>query len=106
MAAFLNVITAVDTRERADAIGKKLLEKRLAACVQTEGPVSSSYWWKGKMETADEWRCIIKTTAEKYDEVERSIRSMHPYEEPEIIGLSIATGSATCLDWIEDSIRW
>ncbi len=105
MAAFLQVITTVDTRERADAIGKRLLENRLAACAQTEGPVSSSYWWQGRIETAEEWRCIVKTTAGKFDEVERAIRSMHPYDEPEIVGLPIATGSASYLGWIEDSLR-
>jgi periplasmic divalent cation tolerance protein len=105
MAGCLQVITTIDTREHADAIGKKLLEKRLAACVQTEGPTSSSYWWNGEIETAEEWRCIIKTTAEKYDEVERTIRSLHPYEEPEMIGLPITAGSATYLKWIEDSVR-
>jgi periplasmic divalent cation tolerance protein len=57
------------------------------------------------METAEEWRCIIKTTVEKYDEVERTVRSNHPYEEPEIIGLTIAVGSSTYLKWIEDSLE-
>jgi periplasmic divalent cation tolerance protein len=104
MAVCLQVITTIDTKERADTIGKKLLEKRLAACVQIEGPISSSYWWKGEIETAEEWRCIIKTTVEKYDEVERTVRSIHPYEEPEIIGLAIAAGSSTYLRWIEASL--
>jgi periplasmic divalent cation tolerance protein len=105
MAGCIQVITTIDTKEHADAIGKKLLGERLAACVQTEGPINSSYWWKGAIETAEEWRCIIKTTAEKYDQVEGSIRSIHPYEEPEIIVLSIASGSPTYLKWIEDALR-
>jgi len=105
MARCLQVVTMIDTKEHADAIGTKLLEKRIAACVQTEGPVSSSYWWKSKMETSEEWRCIIKTTEEKYGEVERTIRAFHPYEEPEIVGLPITVGSASFLKWIEDSVR-
>ena len=105
MAGCLQVVTTIDTKEHADAIGKKLLEKRPAACVQIEGPISSSYWWKGEMETAEEWRCIIKTTAEKYDEVERTVRCNHPYEEPEIIGLAIAAGSSSYLEWIKDTIE-
>jgi periplasmic divalent cation tolerance protein len=104
MAGCLQVVTTIDTKEHADAIGKKLLEKRLAACVQIEGPISSSYWWKGEMENAEEWRCIIKTTVEKYDEVERTVRSNHPYEEPEIVGLAITVGSSTYLKWIEDTL--
>jgi periplasmic divalent cation tolerance protein len=104
MARSLQVVTTIDTREHADSIGKELLEKRLAACVQTEGPISSSYWWKGEIETAEEWRCIMKTTVEKY-EVKRTVRSMHPYEEPEIFGLTIASGSSTYLKWIYDSLE-
>jgi len=104
MAGCLQVITTIDTKERADAIGKRLLEEQLAACVQTEGPISSSYWWKGEIETAEEWRCTIKTTVERYDEVERTIRSIHSYEEPEIISLTITAGSSTYLKWIEDSL--
>ena len=57
------------------------------------------------METAEEWRCIIKTTVEKYNEVEQTIRSFHPYEEPEIVGLPITAGSLTYLKWIEDSVK-
>ena len=103
MASCMHVITTIDTKERADAIAKRLLEERLAACVQIKGPISSSYWWKGKMETVEEWRCIVKTTAEKYGQVERTIRSVHHYEEPEIIGFSITAGSPSYLAWIEDS---
>ena len=105
MAGCLQVVTMIDTKEHAAAIGMKLLENRIAACVQTEGPISSSYWWKNKIETSEEWRCIIKTTAKKYDEVERTIRSLHPYEEPEIIGQPITAGSVTYLKWIEDSLK-
>ena len=104
MASCMHVITTIDTKERADAIGKRLLEERLAACVQIEGPISSSYWWKGEVETAEEWRCSIKTTVEKYSEVERTVRSNHPYEEPEIVGLAITVGSSTYLKWIEDTL--
>jgi periplasmic divalent cation tolerance protein len=105
MVGCLQVTTTVDTKERANEIGRTLLEKRLAACVQTEGPTSSSYWWKDEIETAEEWRCIIKTTVEKYEEIERTIRSIHPYEEPEIIGLTITAGSGTYLKWIQESVR-
>jgi len=105
MAGCLQVITTIDTREHADAIALKLLQKQLAACVQIEGPISSSYRWNDEIKNSTWWRCIIKTTAEKYDEVERTIRSFHPYEEPEIIGFPIAAGSFTYLKWIEDSVK-
>jgi periplasmic divalent cation tolerance protein len=101
----MQVVTMAETKEQAEAIGKRLLEGKLAACIQIEGPMSSSYWRQGKIETAEEWRCTIKTTIEKYDQVEQSIRSIHPYEEPEILAFRIEAGSQTYLKWLEDNVR-
>jgi periplasmic divalent cation tolerance protein len=82
MTEFIQVVTTVDTKERADTIARRLLEGRLAGCVQVAGPISSSYWWKGRLETAAEWFCVVKTSAGLYDEVEAAIRAVHTYEFP------------------------
>lgn len=101
----IQVVTTVDTRENADKIARCLLDCRLAGCVQVDGPIASSYWWQGKVETAEEWRCVIKTTAARYAEVEREIRAAHPYEEPEILAVRAVAGSVTYLAWLADSVR-
>jgi periplasmic divalent cation tolerance protein len=101
----LQVITTVDTKEHATAIAQGILEGHLAACVQILGPILSSYWWRGKIEDAEEWHCIIKTASKKYAELERTIRSLHSYEEPEIVAFPIIAGSRTYLQWIEDSVK-
>ncbi len=80
----INVVTTVDTRETLERIGRLLLEKRLVACLQVIGPVRSVYWWKGRLEEAEEWIGIMKTRRELYVDVEKEIRALHPYEVPQI----------------------
>ena len=100
MSDFLQVITLVGDRQVADAIATRLIAGRLAACVQTLGPVGSTYRWQGQIERSDEWMCVIKTTAERFASVETTIRELHPYDLPEIIATPIVTGSPEYLAWI------
>lgn len=96
----VQVMTAVDSREAADRIARGLLEARLAACVQVIGPVRSRYWWKGAIEQAEEWVCLVKTRHGLYAEVERAIIAAHPYETPEVLAIPVIEGSATYLGWL------
>lgn len=100
MEGFIQVTTTTEKREDADRIARTLVERRLAACVQIVGPITSVYRWKGKIETAGEWLCLIKSRAESYGAVEQAIRSLHPYELPEIIAVPVAAGSRDYLDWL------
>ena len=68
--------------------------------MQVLGPVESRYWWGGTVETATEWLCVAKTTADRYDEVEAAIRSAHSYDVPEILALPVVRGSAPYLRWL------
>ena len=103
MNEFIQVLTTTDHPERAETIATELLQRKLAACVQIGGPIASRYWWKGRLETAQEWVCVIKTRRSLYADIERQIRSIHPYETPEIIALPIVDGSRQYLSWIADS---
>lgn len=100
MSEFIQVSTAIDSEEGARKIAQALVERRLAACVHVAGPVSSTYWWQGKMEVAREWTCLAKTRRELYARVEQAMRELHPYDEPEIVALPIVEGSQSYLDWI------
>lgn len=51
----IQVQTTIENRQDAERIAKALVERRLAACVQIVGPITSTYWWKGSIETAEEW---------------------------------------------------
>jgi periplasmic divalent cation tolerance protein len=93
-------MTTIDSETGAQTIARTLVERRLAACVQVSGPISSTYWWQGKLETAQEWTCAAKTRKELYTDVEEALREIHPYDEPEIIALPIENGSQGYLAWI------
>jgi periplasmic divalent cation tolerance protein len=103
MPDFIQVVTTAATKEHAVEIAQHLLNRRLAGCVQIGGPILSSYWWEGKLETAEEWYCVIKTTAERYPEVEAQIRAVHQYDVPEILAFPVAFGSRSYLDWLADA---
>ncbi len=76
MKTYLQVVTTTEKREDAEKIAKALVEQRLVACVQIVGPISSTYWWKGNIETAQEWLCLMKTGKDLYDETHWFIQKM------------------------------
>ena len=104
MAEHVQVITTAGGREAAAAIGRAMVEKRLAACAQLIGPVTSTYRWKGKVETAEEWMCLMKTRSDLYRALERAICEAHPYEVPEVIAVPVEAGSAAYLKWLDEQV--
>lgn len=99
------VITTSDRAETLDQIARESVSQQLAACCQIAGPITSHYVWEGKPETSTEWRCQIKTTLDAYDQLERLIKELHPYDEPEIIYFRIDGGSESYLEWLRKSVR-
>lgn len=102
MNSFVQVITTTPDRAMAVAIAAELVARRLAACVQVGGPVTSTYRWRGNIETAEEWVCRAKCRAEHFDAVERAIAELHSYDVPEIIAVPIIAGSGRYLDWLAE----
>jgi len=104
MKSYLQVTTTTETKEQAQTIAQHLVETKLAVCVQITGPITSIYRWKGKLENAQEWLCLIKTRDDLYNKVEAAIKSKHPYETPEIIAVPIVKGSKEYLSWLDDEL--
>ena len=104
MKSYVQISTTTATKEQAEKIVQHLVETKLAACVQINGPITSIYRWKGKVENAQEWLCLIKTREDLFDKVEAAIKSQHPYETPEIIAVPIVKGSKEYLNWIDDEL--
>ncbi len=101
MTEFIQVSTSVDSEERADKIARRLLDERVASCVQVLGPIQSQYWWNGRNERAREWICFIKARARDYRRIEASIKKVHPYDAPEILAFPVLRGNAEYLNWIK-----
>lgn len=96
----LIVVTNVPNRDVALKIARTLIERKLAACVNILAECTSVYRWKGQLETAAEVPLLIKTRAAIYDDVEAAIKSLHPYELPEIVAVPIERGLSDYLEWI------
>jgi periplasmic divalent cation tolerance protein len=98
------VLVTVPTLEAAQLVAEVLLKKRLAACVNTVGPVSSTFLWKGDIEKASEYLLLIKTRRDLFSELTSAVQSVHSYELPEILGLPIALGEEAYLSWIDAEV--
>jgi periplasmic divalent cation tolerance protein len=94
----LLVLTNLPDRAAAEKIADLVIEKRLAACVNILA-CRSVYRWKGAVQHDEEHPLLIKTTADRYAELEATIRGAHPYELPEIIAVPIER-LAAYLDWV------
>jgi len=96
----LLVITNLPNRESAMQIAERLVEERLAACVNVLGECTSVYRWQGAVQREPEVPLFIKTLPEAYGRVEAAIRALHPYELPEIVAVPISAGLAGYLEWV------
>jgi len=94
------VITNLPDREAARRLAEKLVEDRLAACVNILAPCESVYRWQGRIETTQEVPLLIKTLGVHYGKLEKTIRQYHPYELPEIIAVPLAAVLPTYLEWL------
>ena len=105
MEAALLVITNLADADSARIMARALVERRLAACVNLLPAVQSVYRWRNAIEEAAEVTLVIKTTGARYAELEQAIKSLHPYELPEIIAVPVSAGLPAYLDWIAQETR-
>ncbi|MCL2382191.1 MAG: divalent-cation tolerance protein CutA [Treponema sp.] len=92
-------VTTAGDKDSARAIGRLLVEKRLAACVQMI-PIESIYVWQGKVCEEGETAMLIKSKTSLFGEIKALIRENHGYEVPEIIQIPITGGLPEYLQWI------
>jgi periplasmic divalent cation tolerance protein len=101
----LLVLTNVPDATAAKALARRLVEQRLAACVNILPGVQSVYQWQGAIEEVSEVTLLVKTVQSRYAELEAAIRAGHPYQVPEIIALPITAGLPQYLDWITQETK-
>lgn len=99
------VLTTAGSNDEARRIGRALVERLLAACVNIVPQVGSIYRWEGEIEEAEEWLLIVKTTRTAFERVRAAILELHSYELPECICVSIEEGSLQYLSWIGQSVK-
>ncbi len=105
MTDFQIILCTCADREQAERIAHRLVELRLAACVNIFPGVQSIYRWQGAVESAAEALILIKTSARLSQEVQSTITGLHRYEVPEFLVLPVSGGSESYLAWLEASLR-
>jgi periplasmic divalent cation tolerance protein len=98
--SFCVVTTTVDSAEVAAGLADAVVRTRAAACAQVSGPITSTYWWQGEVQTSTEWTVTFKSTRAAYPRIVQLLSAHHPYDVPEIICTPIVDGSAAYLDWV------
>lgn len=87
----------------AEEIAKRVIEERLAACVNIT-PVRSVYRWDGRVVSDDEQLLICKTTADVSGDLIQRIEAIHSYDVPEILVIPVPEGSQPYLDWVRSEV--
>ena len=103
-ANYIIVMITCSSKREAGKIKKLLLEKRKVACVNIISTVHSSFWWKGKIDSALEVLMLAKTKSNNLKEIVRLVKKIHKYDVPEIIALPIIGGNEEYLEWINGSV--
>jgi len=96
------VLTTVPANA-ADELASRLVDERLAACVNVQAPMTSTYRWKGRVEREEECQLVAKTSASRLPDLERRIHELHPYELPEFIVIRAAATSAGYGAWVSEA---
>ena len=89
---------------KGQEIAQKIVEERLAACVNIVPSIRSIYLWQGKIENEEEQLLIVKTHKSRWKEFESRMKEIHPYDVPEIICFSVEDGYAPYLDWLRTNV--
>ncbi len=98
------VVFITAPRGKGREIARRLLEERLAACVNI-APVSSMYWWEGRIEEDEEELLIVKTSMERLGELVEAVKRVHPYSVPEVLALPVAACLGSYCRWARGETR-
>jgi periplasmic divalent cation tolerance protein len=104
MSGIAIVMSTAGSKSEATRIGRELVERRLAACVNVLPNVVSIYRWEGSVQTDSEWLLLVKTRANRFNDVRSAIVELHSYELPEIVMIEPSRVDPAYRAWIDDSL--
>ncbi len=99
----ISITSTVGAAEDAQRLAAALVDQRLAACVQVDGPMQSHYHWDGKPCCEPEWRLTLKTTASRLPAIEAFMATQHPYELPQLLWQPVSA-SAAYARWVREQV--
>jgi len=97
---YVIIVVTTPSKQEAEKIAQHLLDKRLIACANIIGPVSSLFCWSGKTEHAEEYLMLLKSRKDLFEKLSETVKALHSYEVPEILVLPIVGGSEGYLNWL------
>lgn len=96
------IMTTTDSLDEARSIAAALVERKLAACAQISS-IQSYYTWQGATQNDDEYRILVKTSRDRYPDVEAAILELHSYELPAIVAFDFVQGYGPYVDWVAEN---
>ncbi|NIR87908.1 divalent-cation tolerance protein CutA [Candidatus Bathyarchaeota archaeon] len=105
MSSYVVVFMTTSDKKEASKIVRCLLDERLIACANIVGPVSSLFWWEGKIDEASEFLVIMKSKKRLFKRLSERVKETHSYEVPEIIELPVTEGLPSYLEWLSASLH-
>lgn len=100
----MQVTTTAADRDTADRLARSAVAARLAGAAWVSGPVTSFFWHLGEQGEGQEWQVVLKTTAERYPELEAHLLAEHPWDNPELTAVPMAAAPAAYLDWLHKAV--
>jgi periplasmic divalent cation tolerance protein len=104
MTGHLVALSTVADEKDAERLARVLVERRLAACVNVLPGLVSFYRWEGEVKRDEERLLVIKTRADRFEDLRSALAELHPYEVPELVALPAAAGLRPYLDWLDQSV--
>ena len=98
------ILTTASSNKEAEIIGSKLIDKKLAACVNIIPNIKSIYYWEGKINKDSEYLLIIKTVQRVEEKIFKKICKLHSYDTPEMISIPVTGGEKNYLNWLSKSV--
>lgn len=98
--AFITYPSSSEEDSDLSSFARKMVDKHLAACVNVLDGIRSFFTWEGNVDEETEHLLIVKSTRERYSELEAYVQEEHPYDVPEIIVFPIEEGASSYLEWI------
>jgi periplasmic divalent cation tolerance protein len=102
---YVQVTTATETRDEAVRLARSAVAARLAAGAQIVGPVGSVFVHLGELGEGEEWQVILKTTADKFEELETHLITAHSWEKPEVVAVPFVAVSKPYGEWISATVN-
>lgn len=99
------VLSTCASEEEAERLARSLVEQRMAACVNVIPRMRSFYRWQGKLDSAEEWLLLIKSSRDRFERLLAALEKAHSYEVPEVLALPVVDGAANYLSWLDTGLR-